>query len=89
MHSIWIAMLIISAAAYITVSLVILAELRKRDVPVNFFLMRLLLPWYAHRYGSIHKEETGNRGGLFYGWVISANAMLLFALFLIITKVLH
>jgi hypothetical protein len=82
-------MLIISAVVYVTISLVILSELRKREVPVNFFLMRLLLPWYAHRYSSIHKEETGKRGGLFYGWVISANAMLVFASIVIITKAFH
>jgi hypothetical protein len=89
MLSIWIATLIISAAVYVTISLVIMSELKKREVPVNFFLMRLLLPWYAHRYSSLHKQETGRRGALFYGWVLSANAMLVFAVILILTEALH
>ena len=89
MLSIWITMLIISAAVYVTISLVILAELKKREVPVNFFLMRLLLPWYAHRYGSIHKQETGKRGGLYYGWIISVNAMLAFAIGALLTRALY
>lgn len=89
MLSLWITMLIISAAAYVTISLVIMAELKKREVPVNFLLMRLLLPWYAHQYGRIHKQETGKRGGLYYGWLISANAMLVFAAGALLTKAFY
>jgi len=64
------------ALIFVVVSIIIVSELQKRDVKINFFLMRLLLPKYAHQYKKITKKETGKVGALFYYWIISINLAL-------------
>ncbi len=61
---------------FVVVSILIMSELQKRDIKINFFLMRLLLPKYAHQYKKITKKETGKVGALFYYWIISINLAL-------------
>jgi len=61
---------------FVVFSILIMSELQKRDIKINFFLMRLLLPKYAHQYKKITKKETGKVGALFYYWIISINLAL-------------
>jgi hypothetical protein len=69
---------ILSVLANIVFSALIVHELRERDVNINYFLARLLLLKYVHRYREITKKERGTVGGLYYAWVISINAALVF-----------
>lgn len=63
----------------IVCSMLIVGELQKRKVKINFFLLKLLLPKYAHQYKQITLQETGKVGALFYGWLASINATLVIA----------
>ena len=84
----FIALMLIAVAVHVTTSILIVGQLQKRKVPINFFLLRLYLPKYAHQYKQITLQETGKIGGLFYGWLISINAALLFGIALLATKAL-
>jgi len=65
----------------------IVNELMKRKQKIQFIIIKLMLPVYAHRYKKITLEETGKVGSLFYHWVISINVTLVFAVATIISKV--
>ena len=60
----------------VVAGILICIELGKRGVKVNYVLIKALMPWYAHRYGSITLHETGKVGPLFYHWIVSINAAL-------------
>lgn len=68
---------LIFVAMNIICSILIIGELRKREVKINFFLLRLLLPKYVHQYREITRQETGKTGILFPVWIISINAALI------------
>ena len=68
------------ALIFVVVSIIIVSELQKRDVKINFFLLRLLLPKYVNQYKKITKNETGKVGALFYYWIISINVALVFVI---------
>jgi hypothetical protein len=61
-------------------SVLICNALQNRGQRVNFFLLRLMMPVYAHRYKKITETEGGRTGPLFYHWVISINALLVLAI---------
>jgi len=65
----------------------IVNELMKRKQKIQFIIIKLMLPVYAHRYKKITLEETGKVGSLFYHWVISINTTLVFTVAAIISKV--
>ncbi len=58
----------------IVFSMLIVRELQKRNMKINFFFLKLYLPKYAHQYKQITLQETGKVGSLFYGWLMSINA---------------
>ena len=66
----------VCAIWYVVTSLMIYSALRKRNVKVNFFLLRPLIIKYAGQYKQITRKETGRIGPLFYHWIISINLAL-------------
>jgi hypothetical protein len=79
---------LVAVLVNVVLSIIITAQLQKRGVKINFFLIRLLIPKYVHQYKTITLEEQGSVGGLFYGWVISINVALIFAVAGILVKLL-
>lgn len=73
---------------HVVSGVMIVNELLKRKQKINFILIKALLPVYAHRYKKITLEETGKAGSLFYHYVTAANVALVFALAVIIPKVI-
>lgn len=77
---IWIDLLLILALMFmvfnVIVSMVIVHELSKRGVKINFILLRLLIPKYVHQYKKEIFQETGKGSILFYSWIISINLAL-------------
>jgi len=71
---------------YLVTSALIIGALQQRKVKINFFLIRMLLPFYAGKYQKITREETGKTGPLFYHWIISINAALVFAVIALLFK---
>lgn len=57
----------------VVITMIIISELQKRKVKINFFLLRLFIPKYVHQYKKITLEETGKVGRLYYWFVGSIN----------------
>ncbi len=64
---------LVFVASNIVITIIIISELQKRKVKINFFLLRLYIPKYASQYKKMTLEETGKVGGLYYWWVGSIN----------------
>jgi hypothetical protein len=72
----FMSLAIAAAVVYVVFSMLIVHDLQKRNVKINFFLLRLFLPKYANQYKEMTQRETGKVGPLFYGWIVSINAAL-------------
>ena len=64
---------IFSVLLNVVISIIVIRELQKRDVKINFFLLRLLIPKYVHQYKKMTLDETGSVVRLFYWWVGTIN----------------
>ncbi|MDH5185977.1 MAG: hypothetical protein OEZ20_00385 [candidate division WOR-3 bacterium] len=87
--SITIILIAIGAVAliwYIISTIRICEALRKRNIKVNYFLLRLYALKYVNQYKNITKKETGQVGPLFYHWTISIITVLFTAFILIFGK---
>jgi hypothetical protein len=65
--------------AYVMASILIVNELQKRGIKINFIFLKMFIIKYAHQYKEITKKETGRVGQLFYVWIISVNVALVCA----------
>lgn len=64
---------LLSVVCNIVITIIIISELQKRKIKINFFLLRLYIPKYVHEYKKITLEETGKVGPLFYYWLSTIN----------------
>jgi hypothetical protein len=71
---------------YLVSSIFIVNALQQRQVKINWFPLRMLLPSYAGRHRKLTREETGKTGLLFYHWIISINGTLVFAIITLLFK---
>lgn len=71
----------------IVFTILIVSELQKRKVKINFFLLRLYIPKYVHQYKKITLKETGKVAVLFYCWLVSINLTLVLAVIGILLKI--
>jgi hypothetical protein len=69
----------IAVVWFIVSGMMIVHELMKRKHKINFIIINMMLPAYAHRYKKITLEETGKIGALYYHWFIAINTALVFA----------
>ena len=60
-------------AINIILTMIIITRLQKRNVKINYFLLRMLYPKYVHQYKNLIVQETGQIPSIFYGWLISIN----------------
>jgi hypothetical protein len=74
--NILIGILVICVIWAVVASLLIVRDLQKRGVSVNFIWMRLLILKYLHQYCTLTKEESGHVGTLFYHYVVPLNVTL-------------
>ena len=58
----------------------IVHQLSKRGVKINFFLLRVYLIKYIHQYKQLTLKETGKIGPLYYPCILSINLALLLAI---------
>ena len=84
----FIYLALLSVGINIVFSMLIVHELRKRNVEINFLLLRLLILKYVHQYKTITLEETGSVGALFYYWIGSINLALGFSIAALLIKFL-
>jgi hypothetical protein len=77
---------LVFVALYVVFSIMIVHELSKRGVKINFFLLRLYLIKYISQYKQITLKETGRIGPLYYPCVISVILALILAILGLILK---
>jgi len=56
---------LVSVGAAVVLTMMIVNEVSKRGVKINFFLLRLYIPKYMHEYRRLTLQETGKVGPLF------------------------
>jgi len=69
-------MALVFVGLFVIFSIMIVQELSKRGIKINFFLLRLYIIKYIHQYRKITKDETGKVGPLYYPCVGSVNLAL-------------
>ena len=68
-----LALAIVFVGLFVIFSIMIVNEVSKRGIKINFFLLRLYIIKYIHQYRKITKQETGSVGPLYYPCIISVN----------------
>ncbi len=66
--------------ANVLASILIVTELQKRGITINFIFLKMYIIKYAHQYKEITKKETGRAAPLFYLWIVSINVALVCAM---------
>jgi hypothetical protein len=82
-------MALVSVGLFVVFSMMIVNQVMKRGVKINFFLLRLYTIKYIHQYRKMTIEETGKVGPLYYPCLVSINLALLLALVHLVLKALH
>jgi hypothetical protein len=80
MASIVLIFAIACVCLYVIFSMMIVHQLSKRGVKINFFLLKLLIIKYIHQYKQITLEESGKVGPLYYPCIVSINMALVLVL---------
>jgi len=65
---------------FVIFSIMIVHELSKRGVKINFILLRLYLIKYIHQYKQLTLKESGNIGPLYYPCIVSVGLALVLAI---------
>ena len=77
MQEVFIAIAAISVVAHVVLSIMVMYQLSKRNIPVNILLARLYIFKYVSQYRAVTIDETGHTGPLFYPWIVTINLALL------------
>ena len=81
-----LASAIVFVILFVVFSMMIVRELSRRGVKINFFLLKLYIIKYIHQYRRITKEETGRIGPLYYPCVASVSLTLICAVLALLLK---
>jgi hypothetical protein len=73
---------------YVIFAMMIVGELSKRGIKINYFLLRLLIIKYISQYKQITLKETGKVGPLYYPCIASVSLALVLAIAGVVLKVL-
>jgi len=73
MANILLALALVFVGVFVIFSIMIVNEVSKRGIKINFFLLRLYIIKYIHQYKQLTKKETGKVGPLYYPCIISVN----------------
>jgi len=65
---------------FVIFSIMIVHELSKRGVKINFILLRLYIVKYIHQYKQLTLKETGKIGPLYYPCIVSVSLALVLAI---------
>lgn len=80
MANIFLMLSLVCIVLWIIFAMMIVHELSKRGVKINFFLLRLLIIKYVQQYKQITLAETGKVGPLFYPCIVSISMTFIFAI---------
>ena len=84
LFNVFAAMTLTAVAVNIIIFIQLISYLNKRDVKINLFKLRLMLP-YVNRFKQMTTKEAGSPGSLYKYWLITINATLFFAVLMIVT----
>ena len=85
--AIWAAILaFISVGLAVVFSMMIVHEVSKRGIKINFFLLRLYVIKYIDQYKKLTLEETGKLGPLYVPCVGSYVSAFVFAIVYLISR---
>ncbi len=85
------ALLILALAfvgLFVIFSMMIVQDLSKRGVKIDFVLLRLYIIKYVQQYKQITLKETGRIGPLYYPCIISVSLALVLAIAGLISRLL-
>jgi hypothetical protein len=71
---------VVFVGLFVILSIMIVHELSKRGVKINFILLRLYIIKYIHQYKQLTLKETGKTGPLYYPCIVSVNLALVLAI---------
>ena len=77
MADVLLALALVFVGIFVILSIMIVHEVNKRGVKINFFLLRISIINYVHQYKQFNKQETGKVGPLYYPTIISVNLALI------------
>lgn len=86
MANVLLGLALVFVGLFVIFSIMIVHEVSKRGVKINFFLLRLYVIKYIHQYRQITEQETGKVGPLYYPCVVSVNLALILAIVGLIMK---
>jgi hypothetical protein len=86
MATLFAILALLSIGTAVVLTMMIVNEVSKRGVKINFFLLRLYSPWYIHEYRRLTLKEAGKVGPLFGPCVGSYLLALGFAVAYLILK---
>jgi hypothetical protein len=73
MANIFLALALVFVGVFVIFSIMIVNEVSKRGIKINFFLLRLYIIKYINQYRKLTIQETGKAGPLYYPCIISVN----------------
>jgi hypothetical protein len=76
----------VSIGSAVVLSMMIVDQVSKRGVKINFFLLRLFLPKYIDQYGKLTRKETGRTGPLYLPCIYSYAAGFVFAVIYLVAR---
>ena len=79
---------IVFVGLFVIFSMMIVRDLSKRGVKINFVLLRLYLIKYISQYKQITLKETGKIGPLYYPCIVSVSLALVLAIVGLILRLL-
>lgn len=76
MSNIILVSAVVLAGVFVVLAMMMVNEVSKRGVKVNFLWLRLYIIKYMHQYKELTKKETGRVGPLFYPCIASISLAL-------------
>jgi len=86
MANVLLGLALVFVGLFIILSIMIVNEVSKRGIKINFFLLRLYIIKYIHQYRKLTLEKSGRVGPLYYPCIISVNLALILAVVGLILK---
>ena len=80
MASTFLILALVLVGLFVIFSMMIVHDLSKRGVKINFVLLRLYLIKYIQQYKQITLKETGKVGPLYYPCIVSVSLTLVLAI---------
>lgn len=80
MADVLIGLALVFVGLFVILSIMIVHEVSKRGIKINYFLIKLYIIKYVNQYKKLTLEESGRVGPLYYPFIISVSMTLIFAI---------